>query len=57
MQQVKEKRVIWKLVTAKPESPLLMTTIPELSERLYHLLTTTANEVAKKQGSSSGSAK
>jgi hypothetical protein len=31
-----------------------MTTIPELRETLYHLLTTTADELAKKQDSSSG---
>ncbi|MCK6578331.1 MAG: hypothetical protein L6Q98_09535 [Anaerolineae bacterium] len=55
--QVKEKGVFWKLLTAKPESPLFMTTISEFSETLYHLLTTTADELAKKQDSSSGSAK
>jgi hypothetical protein len=34
-----------------------MTTIPELSETLYPLLTTTADELAKKRDSSSGSDK
>jgi hypothetical protein len=34
-----------------------MTTVTELSETMQALLTTTANEVAKKQGSSSDSGK
>jgi hypothetical protein len=41
----------------KQESPFPMTTITELSETMQTLLTTTANEVGKKQGLSSGNGK
>ncbi len=50
MQQVKEKRVSLSPLTADKKALFPMTTIAELSHILQRLLTTTADELAKKTG-------
>jgi len=57
MHQDKEKGIVLKLLTVNKKVPFPMTTIAELSETMQALLTTTANELAKKAGLSSDNGK
>jgi hypothetical protein len=57
MQQVKEKGILKGFTTTKKGSASPMTTIPEVAQAMQTLLTSRADELAKKQGLSSDNAR